>query len=506
MRSRLGPLACVVLLLHAFDARPASAEPAATSDTAATAATEAARAHFKTGIKLYQDQNYRGALAEFEAAYALKPGPGSLQNIALCQKALFRYGEAADSLERLLTTYGAELSEAERSAAERAQAELAALVGAVRVEVSPATATVTLDGRPFPVETGGTSARLNVGEHLLAASAPGYTRVSRTLTVASGQSELAVKLELVAIAGFLDIVATDAQHAIAVDGAPVAYGRYHGPVTPHDEHLVQIYEGTTVLVEQRVRVELGKTLAVGPGARAPGVAAGPPTPGAQTAGATPVEKPKQLGWYAMGSFSLLASATPPFRFDLADASSRAFGVGLRAGRRFRPAVAVEGLVEYTSLAVDGACDRRRGELGTPPIACGTPEADALDVSYSVRSVRFAPVLALMTNDPRLRAIGGLGLGLVWHELRCDGCIAGAAQKSSGTDAFFLMELGVGASTRHVLMALALQTIIDGTSGMASGRNLGTNTAPIRETAYDRSGHTLTYVGLQLRLGVSEWAP
>ncbi|HEX6275750.1 MAG TPA: hypothetical protein VFZ53_22065, partial [Polyangiaceae bacterium] len=49
--------------------------------------TAEARAHFKSGTKLYQDGNYAGALAEFEAAYESKPGPGSLQNVALCQKA-----------------------------------------------------------------------------------------------------------------------------------------------------------------------------------------------------------------------------------------------------------------------------------------------------------------------------------------------------------------------------------------------------------------------------------
>lgn len=504
MRSRLAPLACM-LLVHALDRTAWAAEPPAAAHASTDSATEAARAHFKTGIKLYQDQNYAGALAEFEAAYALKPGPGSLQNVALCQKALFRYGEAADSLERLLTKHGAELTEAERSAAERAKAELEALVGAVRVEVTPPSATVTLDGRPFALQEGGTSARLNVGEHLFAATAPGYMRVSRTVSVASGQSEQPVVLELVATAGFLDVTASDPKHAIAVDGAPVAYGRYHGAVTPGDEHLVQIYDGATVLFEQRVKVELGKTLAIGAGT----IGSAPPTssaPSGASADATKPAEKKPLGWYGMGSLSLLASSTPPFRFDLSDASSRAFGVGLRGGRRFKPAVAIEGLIAYSSLKVSGACDTRRGELATPPIVCGTPAADVLDVSYQVRSVRFGPVLSLMTTDPRLRAIGGLGLGLVWHQLSCDGCIEGKQQKSSGTDAFFLAELGIGANTRHLLMALALQTIIDGTAGMVPGRNLGTDAAPIHETAYEKSGRALAYVGLELRLGMSEWAP
>lgn len=504
MRSRLAPVACAFLTC-ALRTPGASAEPAAPTDASSSSATDEARAHFKTGIKLYQDQNYAGALAEFEAAYALKPGPGSLQNVALCQKALFRYGEAADSLERLLTRHGSELSEAERTAAESAKSELEALVGVVHVEVSPPTAAVTVDGRPFPVEPSGTVARLNVGEHLFAASAPGYTRVTRTLAVASGQPQADVRLELVAIAGFLDVTAADAKHAIAIDGTPVAYGRFHGPVTPGGEHVVQIYDGTTVLLEQRVTVELGKTFTIAPPGVQPGAPAAAASGDHSAAPAAP-EKPKQLGWYGMGTLSLLASTTPPFRFDLSDARSRAWGIGLRGGMRFKPAVAVASLVEYTGLNVSGACDTRRGELAMPPIVCGTPEADALDVSYSVHSVRFGPVLELMTTDPRLRALGGLGLGLVWHELKCTGCIAGSEQKSSGTDAFFLMELGVGANTRHVLMALALKALIDGTAGMITSRNLGTDAVPIRETAYDKSGRALAYVGLELRLGMSEWAP
>jgi len=81
----------------------------------------------------------------------------------------------------------------------------------VRVQVSPPTAAVTLDGRPFAVDPSGTTARLNVGEHLFAASAPGYTRITRTLTVASGQAQVNVLLELVATSGFLDITAEQGQ-------------------------------------------------------------------------------------------------------------------------------------------------------------------------------------------------------------------------------------------------------------------------------------------------------
>src|SRR5690606_7503881 len=77
----------------------ATATPAASeSHSAESAAVLAARRHFENGVRLYQDANYSAALIEFEAANELKPGSASLQNIALCQKALFRYAAAAATL------------------------------------------------------------------------------------------------------------------------------------------------------------------------------------------------------------------------------------------------------------------------------------------------------------------------------------------------------------------------------------------------------------------------
>src|SRR3954469_4457290 len=136
--------------VHAADPTPASSTPSAE-------ATADARRHFKLGIKLYQATNYPGALAEFEAAYAAKPGPGSLQNVALCQKALFRYREAAITLEQLLRAHGSELSEGEAKAVTEAIAELRGLVGSIVVNVEPSDAKVSVDGRlvaPSELHTG----------------------------------------------------------------------------------------------------------------------------------------------------------------------------------------------------------------------------------------------------------------------------------------------------------------------------------------------------------------
>ena len=89
----------------------ARAQPAGEAPSTTDAATEEARKHFHNGIKLYGEQNFKGALAEFDAAYRLKPGPSSLKNIALCQKALFRYTDAVDTLGKVLARYDKELSD-----------------------------------------------------------------------------------------------------------------------------------------------------------------------------------------------------------------------------------------------------------------------------------------------------------------------------------------------------------------------------------------------------------
>src|SRR6187455_1093705 len=125
------------LLTHT---RVLAQEPTEPPAPASDEATQNARRHFRVGVKLYRDTNYPGALAEFEAAYRDKPGPGSLQNVALCLKALFRYAEAASSLRLLLARHAEELSAPEREAMEKTVQEFESLVGKLKLELEPAEA------------------------------------------------------------------------------------------------------------------------------------------------------------------------------------------------------------------------------------------------------------------------------------------------------------------------------------------------------------------------------
>jgi hypothetical protein len=88
---------------------------------------------------------------------------------------------------------------------------------------------------------------------------------------------------------------------------------------------------------------------------------------------------------------------------------------------------------------------------------------------------------------------------VWHELRL------GLERDAGVDPYLLLEVGMAANTKHVLFTLVAQALIDGTRQMIGGRYLDPD-ATIHEDAFERSGRALTYVGLNLRVGYSQWSP
>jgi tetratricopeptide (TPR) repeat protein len=118
---------------------PGAPRPAARAGTAPSAAASApvapptasklaeARLHFQQGVALFKDQNYDAALAEFKGAYAISAEPIVTYNVGLTYKALFRYGEAMEALERYLDesdARGHPVSKDRRAEVEKIIAEL----------------------------------------------------------------------------------------------------------------------------------------------------------------------------------------------------------------------------------------------------------------------------------------------------------------------------------------------------------------------------------------------
>src|SRR3954465_6445834 len=103
-----------------------------------------AKRHFLNGVHLFEDRNFGGALVEFEASFQENPTAAALQNIAVCQKGLFRYAEAIATLQRMLKDFSQQLSAEDKRSAEDAIRDMTALLGTLVLRVTPKDAKIAL--------------------------------------------------------------------------------------------------------------------------------------------------------------------------------------------------------------------------------------------------------------------------------------------------------------------------------------------------------------------------
>jgi hypothetical protein len=204
-----------------------AAVPAAPPRPAIGAANLAdARLHFQQGVALYQDQNYDAALAEFQGAYGISGEPVVLYNMGLTYKALFRYAEAIDTLERYLSESAARalaVTKERRAEVERLVVEMKSLLADVTIVVKPAAATVRIDGRPVVLGIEGI-VKLATGSHVIEATAGDHVAERRQITVVAGTPQtVSLVLAEVPRSGKVRIAASQIGARVIVDG------RDHGP-------------------------------------------------------------------------------------------------------------------------------------------------------------------------------------------------------------------------------------------------------------------------------------
>jgi hypothetical protein len=189
---------------------------ASTPARAGAGAPGDAKRHFDNGVRLAEDRNFASALVEFEASYQQNPTAAALQNVAVCQKGLFRYAEAIATLERMMKDFGAQLSAADKRAADEAIAEMKSLLGTIVIRTTVAGARVTINENAVAPEALGKPVPLAAGQYRIAADAPGHGRTEQTISVVSGQKDVAVDLVLAPLAG-----APAASDGAAQEPAPV---------------------------------------------------------------------------------------------------------------------------------------------------------------------------------------------------------------------------------------------------------------------------------------------
>jgi len=487
---------------------PAPAEP----DPAAREAE--AKRHFVNGVKLYRDENWAGALAEFEAAYTLKPSAGAMQNIALCLKSMFRYAEAADRLEDMLEKHSAELDADERHAVEDAIAELSALVGSLRIEVVPDGATVSLDQKATSAEDRASGIRVNVGEHTIVAESPGYARTTRVVRVAGGQ-QLTETLTLRATAGFVTVETGDPDAAIAIDGKPLAFERWTGPIAP-GRRLLQVYKEGHRPFQRRVDVKVGERVTIRAklgGPREPAGPEPPPEPDAPSLEPPSIPDP-QRGWYALGAFTVFAPGDVPEDINIQPNDERAGGIagGVRAGYRVWSPLAAEAMLDFGRNDVrdasvsnrDYAGDDQCGSLSDADVENAPECRENYSARYTVDSFRIGGNLRIMSGGERLRFTSIAGVGAVFRTLTLTPDSSDfPGGTASGVDPYFLLELGAQLNIGHLLFELDFVASIEGTR-YTTGNLFGGN-EDVGEV-FRQSGGGLRLFGLGLRSGWGEWSP
>jgi len=154
-------------------------------------------------------------------------------------------------------------------------------VTSLTVAVTPATATLSIDGVPAQ---GTGSMRIAIGEHVIAVEQPGYRPAKQTVT-AVADTPVEVTLALERVSSVIRIITTPADVEVKVDGAVVgrtaaaagaASESASVPLVVSDvatgPHTVELLRGCFVTVTERVAVERPDDYAVGPVTLVPAVA------------------------------------------------------------------------------------------------------------------------------------------------------------------------------------------------------------------------------------------
>jgi hypothetical protein len=177
------------------------------ADAPADTPVHQAGEHFERGVRLYEEQDWRAALIEFERAYALIARFQVLFNVAQCRYQLQDYAGALSAFERYLADGGSKVSEGDRDRVRTTIEDLRGRVAQVRVEADVSGAEITVDDVLAGTTPLSAPVVVSEGRRKIAASKPGREPVTRVVDVA-GRDSIAVKLVLPPLAASGPTLAT----------------------------------------------------------------------------------------------------------------------------------------------------------------------------------------------------------------------------------------------------------------------------------------------------------
>lgn len=147
-----------------------------------------ARRHFETGLKLYKEKAYEGALIEFEQSYKIIARPSALRNVAQCQRDLKRFADAYAAYEKLLSVHGSQLNPGETLAVKKALKDLESVTGVLTFDVNEPGAIVTVDGQQVGTTPLSGPVRADIGQHTIKIIKSGFETFETSVKVVAMQT------------------------------------------------------------------------------------------------------------------------------------------------------------------------------------------------------------------------------------------------------------------------------------------------------------------------------
>ena len=187
-------LAAAPALAQGKPTKPAPTKPAPTKPTGKPDAKKPdakpsladAKKSYTNGETKFKAGDYAGALADFQAADAVKATAQAARYIGLCHDKLAKYADAVAAYERFLADVPAKL-QSEADGIKKRVEEIKAMPGKVKVTTVPSGALVSADGQagqPSPAELS-----LTPGKHTIAVKAEGRESAERSVDVAYASTQ-----------------------------------------------------------------------------------------------------------------------------------------------------------------------------------------------------------------------------------------------------------------------------------------------------------------------------
>jgi hypothetical protein len=157
------------------------------------AASPDAQAHarelYKKAWKLRDQGKTQGAYDALQEAWRLQRSFDIAANLAAAELDLGKPRDAAEHLAFALANLPPTVKETLRADLRRQADQARALVGVLKIEVSVANASVTVDGAPAGTSPLGGAVFVVPGKRVIAASAEGYAPAQQTIDIAKGTSQ-----------------------------------------------------------------------------------------------------------------------------------------------------------------------------------------------------------------------------------------------------------------------------------------------------------------------------